>query len=283
METVGESRIKVKCVVLDFVMPKNCSIPGCTSRSDKEECSGVSFHKLPSDNTRRHQWLVSIKEPITVSSYTYICSLHFKNSKKSPDNDIPTIFPWSISVPVRNSPTRRPFTPPATKKHKSDEHLSEQVQSYATTLSKLQEEFTKVEKELQTVTAELQSIKTSYVERFGLRRFQGSDDDIRFYTGLPSYNILLCLYRYLEPLLPYLRYRPNNLEEPTRQLLNRQRLLQPVDELFLILVRLRLNLLEKYLGHRFSCSSYFYSITDMYSMVAIFIFTTISFIYLAIT
>ena len=72
--------------------------------------------------------------------------------KKSPDNDIPTIFPWSISVPVRNSPTRRPFTPPSTKKHKSDEHLSKQVQSYATTLSKL-EELSKVEKELQTVTA----------------------------------------------------------------------------------------------------------------------------------
>ena len=68
----------MKCVVLDFVMPKNCSISGCTSRSDKEECSGVSFYKLLSDNTRRHQWLVSIKKPITVSFYTYICSLHFK-------------------------------------------------------------------------------------------------------------------------------------------------------------------------------------------------------------
>ena len=77
------------------------------------------------DNTRRHQWLVSIKKRITVSSYTYICSLHFKNSKKSPDNDIPTIFSWSISVPVRNSPTRRPFTPPAIKKHKSDEQLQQ--------------------------------------------------------------------------------------------------------------------------------------------------------------
>ena len=100
----------------------------------------------------------------------------------------------------------------------------------------------------------MENIKISQVERFGISRFQGSDDDIRFYTGLPSYDILLCLYHYLEPFLIYLRYRPSKHEQPTRQLLNRQRLLQPIDELFMILVRLRLNLLEKDLAHRFNCS-----------------------------
>ena len=235
-------------------MPKNCSIPGCTSRSDKEECSGVSFHKLPSDSCQRRRWLVSIKRPITVSSYTYICSLHFQDSKKTPDNDTPTIFPWTVPLSVRKPPTVRLFTPPQPKKRKSDENLTEQLHVYATRLSKLQEEYSKVERELQSVTQQLQAIQNTHVERFGLQRFQGSDDDVQFYTGLPSYNILQCLYRYLEPLLPYLRYRPNNLEQPTRQLLNRQRLLQPIDELFLILVRLRLNLLEKDLGHRFQCS-----------------------------
>ena len=40
-----------------------------------------------------------------------------------------------------------------------------------------------------------------------------------------------------------------------RQLLNRQQLLLPIDELFLVLVRLPLNLLEKDLEHRFNCST----------------------------
>ena len=67
------SSLKCKLLLL-HVMPRNCSIPGCTSRSDKKECEHLSFHKLPTDFDRRHQWLVSIKRPIRVSPYTYICN-----------------------------------------------------------------------------------------------------------------------------------------------------------------------------------------------------------------
>ena len=93
-------------------MPKNCSIPGCTSRSDKRGCVHLSFHKLPADSDRRHQCLVSIRKPIKVSPYTYICSLHFKDNKKVSSNDIPTIFPWTNATTIRKSPANRPFTPP---------------------------------------------------------------------------------------------------------------------------------------------------------------------------
>ena len=81
------------------------------------------------------------------------------------------------------------------------------------------------------------------------RAIPRSDNDTRFYTGLPSYNIVLCLYHHLEPYLiymyMYLHYRPSRHGQPTRQLINCQRLLQPIDELFMVLVCLRLNLLEK--------------------------------------
>ena len=137
------------------------------------------------------------------------------------------------------------------KQRKHEDNLSEQLQEHAKSLTELQLEYSKLEEELQTITRELESIKLSHVERFGVHKFEGNDDNIRFYTGLPSYDILLCLYRYLEPLLSY---RPSKHEQPTHQLLNRQRLLQPIDELFMVLVRLRLNLLEKDLSHRFNCS-----------------------------
>jgi hypothetical protein len=186
-------------------MPKNCSIPGCKSRNDKEECKGISFHKLPTDSEKRHQWLVSIKKPITVSPYTYICSLHFKDNKKTSDNDIPTLFPWT-PIPVRKSPILRPFVPPPprAKKHKDEDDLSKQLQSYAESLAKIQEDYLHLEKRLKTITEELERMRAGHVERFGVGRFQSSDEDIRFYTGLPSHSIFICIYRYLKPLLQYL-------------------------------------------------------------------------------
>ena len=236
-------------------MPKNCSIPGCKSRGDREECKGISFYKLPTDSEKRHQWLVSIKKQITVSPYTYICSLHFKDNKKTSDNDVPTLFPWT-PIPVRKPPVVRPFVPPVprAKKHKDEDDLTKQLQSYAESLTKLQEDYFHLEQRLKTVTEELERMRVGYVERFGVQRFQCSDEDIQFYTGLPSYSIFICIYRYLEPLLQYLRYRPSKHTQLTHQLLSRQRLLQPIDEFFLVLLRLRLNLLEKDLGHRFNCS-----------------------------
>ena len=139
-------------------MPKHCSIPGCTSRSNKEECKGLSFYKLPTDTEERHRWLVSIKKPITVSPYTYICSLHFKNTKKA--KDVPTIFPWTPSVSARKSPVVRPFVSPApqTKKHKVEEDLSKQLQSYTESYTKLQEKYLQLEKRLQSITEELEKM-----------------------------------------------------------------------------------------------------------------------------
>ena len=39
-------------------------------------------------------------------------------------------------------------------------------------------------------------MRVGYVEPFGVQQFQGSDEDIQFYTGLPSYSIFIW---YLEP------------------------------------------------------------------------------------
>ena len=227
-------------------MPRHCSIPGCSSRSSKEECRSLVFYHLPSNTQERQKWLVSIKRPITISKYTYVCSLHFEENRKTTEHPIPTIFPWSTIVKHRNSPSIRSPPGPVPKKQRIEASL---------TLSQAQEHIKQLTEQVTILEQQLQDICRTHVERFGLQRFQGSNDDILFYTGLPTYDILLCLYRYLEPLLPYLRYRPSKHSNPTHQLLSRQRLLQPIDELFLVLVRLRLDLLEDDLAHRFNAST----------------------------
>ena len=100
-----------------------------------------------------------------------------------------------------------------------------------------------------------EEVRTLQSQRFLLRRFQGSDKDIQFYTGLPSYSVFMCLYRFLEPLLCSLRLCRNELKATsTRSFKPRKRALQPIDQFFLTLVRLRLGLLEQDLAHRFNVS-----------------------------
>ena len=92
---------------------------------------------------------------------------------------------------------------------------------------------------------------------FLLKRFEGNDADIQRYTGLSSYPVLICLYRDLEPLLCYLRLCHSDIKSTSTQIFKpRARVLQPIDEVFLALVRLQLGLLEQHLAHRFNIHCY---------------------------
>ena len=104
-----------------------CSIPGCSSRSDRQECEGVKFHCLPQDPDQRYRWLVSIKKPISVSENTGICSLHFERSKGTVNSLIPTIFPWSMPairnpIPPKGLLPRDNSTPNRSTSHQLNSH-----------------------------------------------------------------------------------------------------------------------------------------------------------------
>ena len=61
-----------------------------------------------------------------------------------------------------------PFHSPVPKKRKQDIDTSKQLQEYANSLAELCLEYSKLEKELQRVTRELEDIKISRVEQFGI-------------------------------------------------------------------------------------------------------------------
>ena len=73
-------------------MTKNCSIPGCTSCSNKEDCRHLSFQ----DPSLQHQWLVSL----TISEHTRVCSLHFSGGVKSATSPIHTLFQWNVVAAI---------------------------------------------------------------------------------------------------------------------------------------------------------------------------------------
>ncbi len=95
-------------------------------------------------------------------------------------------------------------------------------------------ELEKLKNETKSLLLEIETLK------FGLKRFAGSDDDIRFYTGLPNYSTSLSFYEFLLPAVGKLNYWDSeNSENRTEMKHGPQRKIQPIDELFMVLYRLR--------------------------------------------
>ena len=121
-----------------------------------------------------------------MSDNTRICSLHFEGSEKTADCPVPTIFAWSVPLKHRQSPAiRNPIT---CKKRKHEE-------------SPLTAEVARgeIEEQISQLLANVlrrEEVKIMLLQRFCLKRFEESDLDIQFYTGLPSYTVFMCLYLY---------------------------------------------------------------------------------------
>ena len=64
-----------------------------------------------------------------------------------------------------------------------------------------------VKKENERLLHELQESKSKErIYKFGLERFSGSSDDIKFYTGFPDYPTLIEFWKYVEPRASDLTY-----------------------------------------------------------------------------
>ena len=112
--------------------------------------------------------------------------------------------------------------------------------------------------------------KLAEARRFCFENIQDSDDDVLFYTGLPSSGVFYQLFQYLSPegIRVNIVYRAtaqnwaaNKQTDPanapwreTKLSQGRPPKLSQVNELFLTLVRLRLNLKEHDLARRFEIS-----------------------------
>ena len=137
----------------------------------------------------------------------------------------------------------------------------------------LKEFINEKKEEAEQLKAELARAKEKeYIFTFGLERFSGSNEDINFYTGFPDYQTLIEFWKYIEPnssRLTYYSYLKNSTDVnfnnafPYLNLTEKkfpgssvgaQRSLQPIDEFWLFLTRLRVGLLERDLAFRFNIS-----------------------------
>ena len=79
---------------------------------------------------------------------------------------------------------------------------------------------------------------------------QNDDDAIRFYTGFPTFKLLMACYLFLGESVSKLSYGAYEGTGKAR----RPRILSPLNEFFMMLCRLRLGLLEQDLAYQFEVS-----------------------------
>ena len=111
---------------------------------------------------------------------------------------------------------------------------------------------------IELLESEIQKIKTKSTGHnesrfFRLEQVAGNDSLIRFYTGFISYALLVTFFDFLGPAAHRLCYWGDSERKTSRR--RRIKKLDPLNQFFLTLVKLRLNLAVKDLAFRFGIST----------------------------
>lgn len=233
-----------------------CAVPGCSNRSNRN--TSVSYYALPLKNKKLLKiWIHKIgRNNLPINASTRICSDHFVNAagrRLQPDEyssvNIPILSTTPCQVKPRKPPTSRPVEPTdETPSEESDEEVPLQVADVGVQASD----------DSQATIVRLSQAISSLEEQLHASKFcleNISDDDVKvlFYTGFPNYATLKICYDYLGPAVDNLTYwgSKRNCQSTCH---GRNRSLLPIEEFYMILVRLRLGLFEKDLADRFNVS-----------------------------
>ena len=264
-----------------------CCVPGCSTRSERDK--DVSFHRLPlRDKKLLKIWIYKIgRKNLPLSASTRVCSRHFiqsKNRKLRPD-EYPTLNLPLVSTQVTQPRKRRS---PKNRQPLEIDNTSESTESDDPELTISVAILTDVTgKDLDALATECEQLKRSLEEtrtklkatEFRVDSLINDDKQIQFYTGFPSYKMFKACFDFLGPAVSNLIYwDPGKITETSYKQdsttvcsKGRNRKLSPIDEFFMVMIRLRLGLFEKDLGYRFDVSQ---------STVSRILTTWINFIYL---
>uniref|UniRef100_G3MQG1 THAP-type domain-containing protein n=1 Tax=Amblyomma maculatum TaxID=34609 RepID=G3MQG1_AMBMU len=127
-------------------------------------------------------------------------------------------------------------------------------------LKLVKETLFRVSRELELAKERLQELEKKIGKQFSVQRFMHNDDDMRFYTGLPSYAMFKTILEFLNPgdngenIRMWSAQQSQPAQQSTPSRMGRPKSLTVENEFFLFLVRLRLGLFEKDLADRFCIS-----------------------------
>ena len=235
-----------------------CVVPGCSNRSDRD--SRVSFHCLPLRNKSLLKvWIHKIgRKNLPLNSNSRVCSAHFVKSSGRclrPD-EYPTINLPTVTTPVRKrkSPVKRIVTVQSANSCLSDDESADLTVDVCVQTDLDSAGWHGLETQtiqLQKRIAELEKQVAS--SQFRLANISEDNQRILFYTGFPDYATLKACYDYFGPAVNSLNYW-GSIVQGNSTGRKRTRSLPPLEEFFLVLVRLRLGLFERDLAYRFGVS-----------------------------
>ena len=236
-----------------------CCVPGCSTRSDREK--HISYFGLPlRKKSLLKQWIHRIgRANLPINRSTKVCSLHFKNAagrKLHPDEAPSEKLPKPVAPGSSRPPPRvRKLLPQCKRARATDDPRVDTCEvavntemlgeSLDTEVIALNERVCILEKQVEKAMKDIDN------QKFRLCNIVDDNSKICFYTGFPSYKSLLACFDFLGPAAHQLLYSSKSNEK----LKNCQpRSLPPLEEFFLVLVRLRLGLMEQDLADRFGVS-----------------------------
>ena len=113
-------------------------------------------------------------------------------------------------------------------------------------VSDLLQEITSLKEEVAALKEELNN------QSFQLENVKDDDSKMLFYTGFQSYRAFESFFHFVGPAVNMLRYSDKSSDDPVKK--GRPRILNPSEELFMTLIRLRLGLMEQDIAFRFVVS-----------------------------
>ena len=281
--------------VLSIMPGSTCIVCGST----KKKAEKMSMFRIPAEPNRKKQWLevLSISED-DIHNHTRVCSRHFVHGdssnlpslnlgkrfasprKKTTARGIraqkrtlvsPSVTPPSLSKNLClqtsssvvgqttcSTDTDDPMCAPI-----GEPLLSDSSYGVHELPSEHDDRVTEVALKAKIEYLEAESSQSLYYGPVNTTRFfqveqiANNDDLIRFYTGFRSYSLFLLFFEFLGPATHQLEYWGDAERKTSRR--RKTRVLSPLNQYFLTLVKLRLNLRERDLAYRFGVSTAFVS------------------------
>nr|XP_022327020.1 uncharacterized protein LOC111126573 [Crassostrea virginica] len=267
-----------------------CCVPQCNGNARIH--NDLSFHRIPSlkKPELRKRWIIAIRRDegplFKIGNNTVVCSRHFKTEdfrwtlvrKCLKPDAVPSVFPWTSEVNTRKPPKERAsvhkkvlaeiHVPSLQEFHTTDdlptENLNEKPSLEKSNevsdlhgecnakLMELQKILEDKELEIKAKNEEIEALnKKLTLERFGINRFSFDDEMVEFYTGFPTYTLFVTFYNAIKPTAVRMKsVYYTQVDEISGK--GRPKAMDPIDELFMFLCRLKCGFLSDDLSVRFN-------------------------------